>query len=433
MIDDSPYGGKHVVVDSSLNTYSLPFLFLCLFALLRPIFSLGYFAELSVFGLTSMEIFGSAVSCLLVFAALLRFNSLKLDLPSALFICFISYVILSFVWGANPRECIRFALPFFMYFSARAILVQEQQVKIIAFLVVLAFIYPILGSAFLISVGKSISMEIYQTGVIRYKGLYLKTHNLAHSMMVFIFFAAIFGELTSTEGISKRIIHFFLVALVVLAIYNIYKSVTRTVFLGVGAYTFMYLIGRKKYLLLSTLAVLVISKLVTSSHAHLLLFDLIEPLSGQSSWRLMGSGRLGGWYDILSGFLSQPLEIQFLGIGIGNEARETFGGSHSDWVSLYVSLGIFGVLIYSALFAAIFIDIARSKLTRRIRFMYIGFILSIFVMNATSNSYLSRFDLSQYFCLIIAMYYCSKEGHQGVESSFHPVLSQALPISEESR
>lgn len=357
-----------------------------------------------------MEIFGIATSYLFILMIPLTVKKQKLDAPALLLFFFICYILLSCLWGATLRENFRFSLPFFMYFSARTVLTDKRQIKTMVGLGICGFILPIVGSFLLIMKGQSVSMEVYETGVIRYKGLYLKTHSFAHSMMVFIVLITIFYDTINTSlrnYINKICLSSFII-ITAMALFNIYKSVTRTVFLGLGLFVSIYLAGRRKYILLFSLAGLAVLKLVTSSRVQELFFDIINPLTGKGSWRLMGSGRLGGWHDILYGFLNAPIEYFFLGVGIGNESRGTFGGAHSDWLSLFVSLGVIGVLFYSFFLVSLVLDILRSPLEKSTKSLYIAFVFSVITMNMASNSYLSRFDLGQFFFLILSTFYGMK-------------------------
>lgn len=95
-------------------------------------------------------------------------------------------------------------------------------------------------------------------------------------------------------------------------------------------------------------------------------------------------------------------------MGIGNESRGTFGGAHSDWLSLFVSLGVIGVLFYSFFLVSLVLDILRSPLEKSTKSLYIAFVFSVITMNMASNSYLSRFDLGQFFFLILSTFYGMK-------------------------
>ena len=128
-------------------------------------------------------------------------------------------------------------------------------------------------------------------------------------------------------------------------------------------------------------------------------------------YRGMGSGRLGLWQDALNEFSSLPFERLFLGIGLGKEiliSAEYFGASHSDLIALLLSLGIIGTILYFLIISCLIAEVLTSNCDRVIKFTFCGFLLAVLAMNFGSNSYLSRFQLSQYFFFIMGTYHMFK-------------------------
>lgn len=389
--------------DKMINRIS--FAFLCIFVLLRPIFTTSFFAQHSLIGFTLLELFGMTSSYLLAIMIFFCLRRLRLDGVSILIIAFCCYVILTLFWGSNYRDGVRFLLPFVIFFSARSILEDDTQIKTIIVLLILGFMVPVVGSSLLIFMKKTLYMTVYQTGIDRYSGMYLKIHTLAHSMLVFIFMVVLFVHCKHSTSFREKVFLYSSYIIAVLAVYNIYKSVTRTVFVGLAIFTSIYLLGRRRYIVLLCGFIIVCSTIFLSSNVQDMLFDIIEPLSGGGKIDDIGSGRIGGWENMLSLFLGSPIEKQILGIGIGNESKAFFGGSHNDLLSLLTSIGYIGFVMYFIIIFKVLFDIVTSKIDMIMKFIFFGIIVSILAMNFGSNSYLSRFELVQYFFLILAMFY----------------------------
>jgi len=162
---------------------TISFLALCLFILLRPIFTLSYFAANGLFGLKYLEIFSIGISYLFIVLILLTLKQQRLDGASALLLVFCLYCGLSIAWGSVIREVTRLILPALCFFIARANVKEENQLKALTLLSILGYVVPVLGSAFLIILGKGFQ-TVYWTGLNRYFGMYEHIHALAHSMFV---------------------------------------------------------------------------------------------------------------------------------------------------------------------------------------------------------------------------------------------------------
>ena len=57
------------------------------------------------------------------------------------------------------------------------------------------------------------------------------------------------------------------------------------------------------------------------------------------------------------------------------------------------------------LFASLFVNISKSILSRHIKFLYFGILVSVTIMNFVSNSYIARFQMAQLFWLFMGIFY----------------------------
>lgn len=388
--------------------YTVPFLLMCLFAITRPYFSLEVVANTSIAGLSLMELYGILSSGMLALVAAITPSPPGKKGIVILLLGFAYYSFFTLLWGGAIKDSIRFLLPVIMFFAAKGTLTDEKRIKIFIFILLTAYLIPILGSSFLIGSGKSVSMEVYWTGLVRYKGLYMRIHNLAHSMMIYVVFFLIFTSFNTEakQNIRQRMTLAIGFGLTICALFNIYKSAVRTVILGLLITICGYLLGAKKYRYLFCLGLILVISLFYSDAVLNMFFDIIDPLLGRRSMESMGSGRVGMWSQILDTFLKQPFENQLFGLGMGEVYRGSFGGEHSDWLSLMTNLGYVGLLFYILIYSKIFNDIVlKSNLACRHKIFFSGFLLAVIFVNFASNSYLSRFDMSQYFFLLLAIFY----------------------------
>ncbi len=397
---------SHITIYNSTNQ-AIAFLILSFFAITRPLLTIEIFNKYSIF-----ELYGILISYLLLFALFLNIKRLKFDAITVLLLIFSGYIASSLLWGSEPKQTVRLLLPFVVFFTVKIGVQSEHQVKKLLFLFVLSFIIPIIGSSILIILDKSVDMTIYWTGLQRYKGMYLKIHTMAHSMYIFLITFSLYIYFRYKE--SHKISKFFLISvmlLTTLSLFNLYKTYTRTVFIGLSITLLFLLVGQKRYklLLLSLIAGILV---IGTSQFKTIFFDLIEPLSGKRDIDLTAGGRIGIWKEGYSIFMNYFISQKLFGVGIGNELGvkdDFFGASHSDIISLLLSLGIIGFFLYFAILAIFFFDVISSKIDPFLKYFFIGFIISVILMNFASNSYLIRFELGQYFFLFLGIFYYIRE------------------------
>ena len=115
------------------------------------------------------------------------------------------------------------------------------------------------------------------------------------------------------------------------------------------------------------------------------------------------SGRLTLWSHNLCLFADLPLYAKMLGSGLGSESKTVLGGedqiwsSHNDYISLLMTQGLIGLLLYGAIICVLVRDIIHFGLDRKMRAVFLLPVLTVTATSMLTNGYISRFELSQMF------------------------------------
>lgn len=375
-----------------------------IFCLFRPISTTSLFVTTNI-GMTLSEIVSLGTSYVFIVISIVRLNKVRIDFPSIIIFLFCSYLLLSGILGGGYREIIKLVLPFSVFFAIRTANISEEKLKHYFLLLVVGFSIPVFYSALRVLSGQGVESVIFQTGISRYLGAYTGPHAMAHSMFVCLLTLAIYRYFRSKEGKLSILTKLYIFLLALLSVFNLYKTYTRNVFVGITVLIFFYLIGRKNYKLLGAFFTLLLAVVVFSTSFHDIFFDVVDPLVGNNqNFDEMGSGRLGGWSSMLDEFFSSSIIDQIRGLGISAQMTITsgayFGGAHNDFLSIFLCFGYIGAFIYLLLYAFFILSVLLSKVDREYKFIMLGFIFSVAIMNFLSNSYLTRFELAQYFYFI---------------------------------
>ena len=382
---------------------TFPFLSLCLFMLLRPLFTTSYFFEHTLFGLRYTELFSIFVSYGFIVLILITLKKQTFDGASILLILFCLFCGSSFMWGSNVQQTSRIILPTVFFFVARANLEEESQITTLILLAILSYIVPVLISAYLIILNK-VSMEVYWTGLDRYSGMYSQIHTLAHSMFIFLFFVILHLYFFDKSEKRRKVFNYFICLLSLIAMFDLVKTYTRTVYIGFYILLIWYLIGRRSYKLLCAIIIASIVVIFKSSTFQKMMYDFIYVLQGKRDFTYIGTGRIGIWTNFLDDFINLPFPNQLLGAG-----AEKLGATHNDILSLIYNFGFFGLFLYISFMSKVFVDIIKSFIDRKLKYIFLGFILAVLFMNLPSNSYISRGELAQYFYFIVGIFYVLRD------------------------
>lgn len=390
--------------------FDILFVSLCLFALLRQILNIKIVANFSIAGFNGLELFSIGISYLLSIVTIyniFRERTFRLDLANFFALMFCFYLLMTILIGSSLREVLRLILPIFIFFAVRSVVYERKQIVTLLSLSVISYIIPIIGSFLLILKGESIGKTIYQTGLIRYEGMYLKIHTFAHAMLIFVVLILLLYELVEKEAIKKHKYIFVSVGfLLIMALFNLFKSYTRNTWIGTLMVLSFLLVGKRKFKLLSIAFLSLVTIAIFSQKVHTYFFDFIEPLEGEKELRDLGAGRFGMWTELIHNFKELPIELKFVGVGIGqrNKGFEISRG-HNDFFSLLYTEGITGLFLYLLLLMRIAYDILRSRLESPKKLLFLGYLLAVIFMNMASNSYLSRIECGQYFYMVIGFFY----------------------------
>ncbi|MBS4069010.1 MAG: O-antigen ligase family protein [Sulfurimonas sp.] len=361
-------------------------------------------------GMSLGEITSVVFSYIFIMIAVTKYNKIRMDSISILILFFCFYLLIAGSWGGGFKEIARLILPFSAFFVARIATNSEKQVKTIYLCLVISFIVPVIASTITTLRGQGIEMVVFQTGLARYMGVFTGPHAIAHSMFICLLALVLYDHFRAWEGNRSFVITISLAVLGVLAIFNLYKSYTRNVYIGFAAFLFFYLWGRRKYKLVGLTSVVLLGVVLFSSSFRDIFFDVYDPLEGKTqNVNEMGSGRIGGWGSMLSSFHNAPIVDQIRGLGISAQTTITsgayFGGAHNDFLSIILCFGYLGMVIYLSLYLTLIIKVMIADTDRSYKTIIIGFIVAVSMMNLLSNSYLTRFELAQYFNMSLGMFF----------------------------
>ena len=99
------------------------------------------------------------------------------------------------------------------------------------------------------------------------------------------------------------------------------------------------------------------------------------------------------------------------GVGLGGEGEKIIGGkilvepSHNDYLTLFMTLGPIGLFLYLVIYLVLLRDIYFSNIPRLNKYWFLSVVISVLIMNFVSNGYVFRVELSQFFWLIMGIFY----------------------------
>lgn len=396
---------------SKLAKRSLPkviglFILAC-FLLFRPItVSIHHIGSISI-----LDIYGVAISYLMIIGLFFNINKVRLDITPILILFFIFYCFLSLAWGGQYRDIFRVTMSFLPFFLVRAIVHDEKSMTRLIEILTWGYILPIFGSTIMVLLGYSESV-ITGSMVERQAGLSAGVHTLAHLMLFYSFCFALYCLLEK----NKKYFKWLMFLLFLGTLFLIFKTYTRTVILGGVIFWFGFLFFWKRKLFL----VVFIASLLVS----IFMFDDIkrvvtqEDAASQSSYRkgfdinVAASGRIGIWTHNLQLFAELPLTTKLLGVGLGNELDKVPGagnkqwmGSHNDYMSLTITTGVIGGLLYLMIYGSVFFTFLLAPVGRNLRVFGLSVLFSVLIMNFVSNSYIVRFQMAQLFWFLTGLLY----------------------------
>ena len=384
------------LTDSQQAAINGGFLILIGFAILRPLSLMGR-ENLAIGTVEITELMGVGISYLLILPLLARLLQIKFDFLSLFILTFILYSMESLIWGSEIRNTARTILPFIVFFSARTFITQKKQAKVLLIFLVLGFLIPIAFSTYNIFLGKSIHMVEWHNKLPRFAGAFSSIHTLSYSMLFFSFFYCILQHIYRLKYSFNRLVIGFLF---VLSAYCLYKSLTRTVMVGFIIFWLIYLWGTNKRAFFVAIALSVLVGIIFFDHIYSIVFK-----KNEIDFNTATSGRVTLIENNMNLFFESSLTQQLFGRGLGHEHRFLF---HNDYIALLLNLGVIGLLLYLILLFYLFLDIFLCR-DKKIKYLFGAILISVAIMNFASNAVIFRFELSQYFWLIMGLFYSIKK------------------------
>lgn len=371
------------------------FLVLIGFAILRPLSLIASNAGLA--GLNVLEFFAIGVSYLLLIPVIVGLRQLRVNRITLFLLLFCLYCTASLCWGSEVRKVIQVTLPFLLFFSVRMFITHSSQMSALSIALVLGFLIPICLSTYYVATGQSIEMTEYWNKLPRFQGAFSGSHTLAYAMLFFSFLYSIFHHAYQVKNtISRFVIYSFLI----LSVYCLYQSHTRTALIGFVVFWFMYLWGKNRKSFYAAIVACAVISMIFYGHISSLIWKKNEPDINTAT-----SGRITIWQDNIELFSDSSIPQQLLGKGLGHEHRVAF---HNDYLALLMSLGVVGLFLYLVLLFYLLWDIFLCK-DKKTKYLFGGVLASVVIMNFGSNAVVFRTELSQYFWLIMGLFYCIPE------------------------
>lgn len=363
----------------------------------------------------------SSVLAILAFISMVSGRKIKLSAVEWLIIIFViwcSTIAIVYPETSDMKAYIKFVLPPLSFIILkRAIMNQDQYMKCLKWLVI-GFSVPIIVSAYMIFHGMGFAGAIYWTGLERYSGVYSEIHTMGHNMGFFLMLSTIFivlRKLNKDSSAARLGLGWlvFIALLAGLALYDLYNSQVRTVYMGMLVFFFLTLFFYNKKGLILFLSLLTASIIVLAPLYSKIFFDVVGAYKGKSDVEMAGSGRPFIWDHNISLYSELPFDRQLAGVGIGNTVTDAFSGpglskkltidnvwnSHNDFLEVMMETGALGLLIILLIYLRFLSDIWKMK--GRDKYVFLAFFAAVMLMNFLSNSYINRFGLAQMFYMLL--------------------------------
>lgn len=299
----------------------------------------------------------------------------------------------SIIWGSEIRKTAKTILPFIVFFSVQTIITDVKQLRVLLIFLVIGFLIPIALSTYNIVLGQSIQMIEWHNKMPRFAGAFTGIHTLSYSMLFFSFLYCILNHVYKFKSILNKIV---IGILVILSAYCLYKSLTRTVMIGFIIFWLIYLWGTNKKAFFAAVLLSALIGIVFSDHIYTIVFK-----KDDIDLNVATSGRVELISNNVNLFLESSLAQQLFGRGHGHDQRFPY---HNDYIALLLEIGIIGLLLYLILLFYLLWDVFLCK-NKKTKYLFGAILISIFIMNLGSNAVVFRFELSQYFWMIMGIFY----------------------------
>lgn len=389
---------------------SMETLLVNLFLLIRPILSINF--KIEIWGLSLFEFLTIFLTFLLVLVGVFSAGSRKslafneLEYAMSAFIVWCCVITAFYYIDTDLKSLVKLILPLITYMIIRRVIFyKDNYLQSIRWLLI-GFSVPIIYSFFVIYTGGGVWGVSYWTGLVRYGGAYSGPHEMSHSLGLFIMLSFVYMGLWRV-GNKRRINKIFLMYLllmITLALYCIYKGYVRTVFIGLFVFIATYAFYRSKLLFVTLGTFFAVTLIVLGSLFTTIFHDVVEVYTGDREIEDAGSGRPYIWKRNFEVFSLKSADRIVAGVGIGNYAREPnwnervnqnsqIWNSHNDWLEMLFETGVVGLLLLSVIYIIMYRKICKLGFHEKI--IFLALLNAVVVMNFLSNSYISRFSIAQ--------------------------------------
>lgn len=389
----------------------MQFLLIELIAFSRPLASLDY-AE-GLFDLAAIALFALAIAAFLMNSALRQQMSITAtDLAILGFVvwCLATYVV--YFDRANIRDVAKLLMPIVMFTVVKNIVQTPEQYRRMLLWMIAGFGIATALSGIRIVYGNGVDYINFWTELPRWRGAYANSHNLGHSMTLFIMLMALYVGVNRNRVDRRRAVlvqeRVVIASLGFFAIYCLYMSQVRSAIVGLVVFGLVYgLVRSRKVLFMTGAVALVVGTALFPYWAPALLPDVLTGhQKKEMDWSKLGSGRTDYWQHNVQLFSNLPLDQKIAGVGIGNRVTPNLAkegdilDSHNDWLDMLMQTGLVGL----GLFAFIQLMILRAilRMESQIRFVYLAMFVAVSVMMFISNSYAWRIQVAYPYYMLIA-------------------------------
>ena len=327
-----------------MKNFKIGFIFLILFCFFRPLAFVNL--NIEIWGLNIFELFAIIISYVLLFALAINVRKIKYDFISFAILMFCFYCFISIYWGSQLRIISQVTLPFILFYAARVMIRKQEEIKFLISVLVISYSFLLIGSLYQIFEGTSIKMVESITGIERHTGIFQRIKPFSFSMF---FFSVVFYFQVLINQLKSSRIKFALLLLLMISFFCIFKSYSRSAYIGLAIFWPISLWGyNKKYcfsVLISLLSIVI---------GLIFLTDLEQIFFKTQNFdiNVATSGRIFIWKHNISLFLQSNLEKVLAGHGLGAVSSGVIGGrneiwsSHNDYLHVLMSLGSIGLVLY---------------------------------------------------------------------------------------
>jgi O-antigen ligase len=210
--------------------------------------------------------------------------------------------------------------------------------------------------------------------------------------------------------LNNKQIKWGLIILLIISIFCLFKTYSRTTYIGLVIFWAISLWGyNKKYFSVALILSLIIGVLFFAN------LEQIFFKTPEFDFNTATSGRLSLWEHNIKLFLESDFDRKLMGHGLGVVSSSVYGtrheiwASHNDYLQVLMALGIIGFVLYILIYLVLLKDVYLSNINKSKKFFYYGAIISIIAMNFASGVTLLQVGISQQFWMVMGFFYIFRD------------------------